>query len=245
LHPLPLIIGPWSRASTTSPFAWLFTWRILYPKMSVTTAVVSFQPDASNSSLPNIKGGIIFRQQNESTPIEIFVDITGLKPNETHGWHIHEAPVPSGPVNCTDTGPHFNPLRTPHGAPTNNASARHYGDLGNFKTDAEGRVRFNTTDSLVSLFGKYPVSGLAVVIHAKADDLGLVNNTGSIMHGNAGARRACGNILLGQVLGKDGNPIASNNTVMPNTATPFDDTPSSSAIAISSGIFSILTFLFL
>jgi superoxide dismutase, Cu-Zn family len=216
-----------------------------YHKMSITTAVVSFQPDAINSTLPNIKGGIIFRQQNESTPIEIIVDITGLKPNATHAWHIHQAPVPIGPVNCSDTGPHFNPMGTPHGAPTNGPTERHVGDLGNFQTDAEGRVRFNTTDSLVSLFGKFRVSGLAVVIHAKADDLGLVNNTASVMNGNAGARRACGNIMLGQVFGADGNPIESNNTVMPNTVAPYDDVPSSSAIGINSGILSMLTLLLL
>jgi Cu/Zn superoxide dismutase len=63
-----------------------------------------------------------------------------------------------------------------HGAPENNATFRHYGDLGNFKADASGTVSYTVTDSLASLYGNYSIAGLGLVIHALADDLGLVNN---------------------------------------------------------------------
>lgn len=48
------------------------------------------------------------------------------------------------------------------------------------------------SDHLLSLNGFGSVIGRAVVIHAKADDLGLGGTTASLTTGDAGARVACG-----------------------------------------------------
>lgn len=156
------------------------------------TALATIFPDANSSVLANIQGGIVFNHPSSTSNITIVVKLTGLVPNKTHGWHIHTSPVPIGPVNCLATAGHLNPLNATHGAPSNNATKRHVGDLGSFTTDANGNVSLTLTDPLISLFGDFPVTNRAVVIHALEDDLGLVNNTNSLITGNSGARLACG-----------------------------------------------------
>ncbi|KAJ3332355.1 Superoxide dismutase [Cu-Zn] [Kappamyces sp. JEL0680] len=85
-------------------------------------------------------------------------------------------------------------MNVSHGAPTD--AVRHFGDLGNFQANDKGEVHATVTDHLVTLFGQYNVSGLAVVIHANSDDLGKGNTTASLLNGNAGARVSCGNIKI-------------------------------------------------
>jgi Cu-Zn family superoxide dismutase len=158
------------------------------------TASVTLLPDF-NSSLTGFAGVAVFRQSVE-TPLEITLKLTGLNPNSEHGWHIHTAPVAAGNlVNCSTTGGHFNPKNATHGAPENDETKRHYGDLGNFITDASGSVDLKVTDKLASLFGNTSISGLGLVIHAKKDDLGLGEVPASLTTGDAGSRLACGNIV--------------------------------------------------
>lgn len=158
------------------------------------------------------------------------------------GWHIHGTPVPSGLVNCTKAGGHFNPLNATHGAPANDATKRHIGDLGNFQTDAQGNVKLDLSDKLVSLFGRNNVTGLAVVIHEKADDLGLGNNTASTQNGNAGARLACGNIMAGQVGGTYPDGYNAYGTTTASSAASTG-TQSSSAEGLNTWLISLLTIL--
>ncbi|KAJ6185522.1 hypothetical protein N7519_006823 [Penicillium mononematosum] len=91
---------------------------------------------------------------------------------------------------CTSAGPHFNPFGKTHGAPTD--SERHVGDLGNFKTDAEGNSNGSTQDQLIKLIGAESVLGRTLVVHAGTDDLGKGGNEESKKTGNAGPRPACG-----------------------------------------------------
>ena len=53
-----------------------------------------------------------------------------------------------------------NPHGKPHGAPTD--ADRHVGDLGNFKTDAEGNSTGNVQDKLVKLIGSESVLGVSL-----------------------------------------------------------------------------------
>jgi Cu-Zn family superoxide dismutase len=92
--------------------------------------------------------------------------------------------------NCTAAGLHFNPYNVNHGAP--DATERHVGDMGNFKSDKDGQVRTQFRDKLVSLYGKNNVFGRALVIHQLRDDLGLTDHPNSKTSGNSGSRISCG-----------------------------------------------------
>ncbi|KAK1140212.1 Superoxide dismutase [Cu-Zn] [Aspergillus melleus] len=84
----------------------------------------------------------------------------------------------------------LNPFGKPHGAPDD--SDRHVGDLGNFKTDAEGNAVGSKQDKLVKLIGSESVLGRTLVVHSGTDDLGRGGNEESKKTGNAGTRPACG-----------------------------------------------------
>ncbi|KAJ8106567.1 hypothetical protein OPT61_g9447 [Boeremia exigua] len=91
---------------------------------------------------------------------------------------------------CTSAGPHFNPHNKTHGAPGD--EERHVGDLGNFKTDAQGNAKGSVQDKLIKLIGSESVIGRTVVVHAGTDDLGKGGHEESKKTGNAGGRPACG-----------------------------------------------------
>ncbi|OUS44923.1 chloroplast Cu/Zn superoxide dismutase [Ostreococcus tauri] len=98
------------------------------------------------------------------------------------------------------TGPHFNPNKMDHGAPTD--AVRHAGDLGNVDASATG-CDFTIEDSQIPLSGANSIIGRAFVIHELEDDLGKGDSSEigtqgktSKTTGNAGARLACGVIAL-------------------------------------------------
>jgi len=129
-----------------------------------------------------VRGMVTFVRKGGATLVN--ANITGFKPNSTHGMHIHE----NGDCSARDAssaGAHFNPTSAEHGAPT--AAKHHGGDLGNVTADSKGQVytSFEITDGA---FGTGPDSiiGRALVVHADKDD--LTSQPG----GNAGARAACG-----------------------------------------------------
>ena len=152
-------------------------------------------PDFNSTSL-TVSASVVVIQPNASSPAEIELVVTGLPPNSTHGWHIHEFPVAEGEiVNCSTTGGHFNPLLSTHGDRTNDSTTRHVGDLGNFDTDNDGSAIIKISDTLVTLYGNLSVIGKSFVIHSGKDDLGLGSVPASLTTGNAGSRLACGNIV--------------------------------------------------
>ncbi|KAH0254916.1 hypothetical protein KCU71_g22255, partial [Aureobasidium melanogenum] len=83
-----------------------------------------------------------------------------------------------------------NPHGKTHGAPEDDE--RHVGDLGNFKTDAQGNSKGSVTDKLIKLIGPESVLGRTIVVHAGTDDLGKGGHEESKKTGNAGPRPACG-----------------------------------------------------
>jgi len=89
-----------------------------------------------------------------------------------------------------------NPFSKTHGAPSD--TERHVGDLGNFKTDAQGNAKGSVTDEQVKLIGPESVLGRTIVVHAGTDDLGKGGHEQSKTTGNAGARPACGVIGIAQ-----------------------------------------------
>jgi Cu-Zn family superoxide dismutase len=116
----------------------------------------------------------------------VTVNMTGFKPNTTHGLHIHE----SGDCTARDgssAGGHFNPTSSGHGGP--DGSSRHSGDLGNVTANAKGEIYSSFKIGDVA-FGTGPDSiiGRGLVVHADEDDLK------SQPAGNSGAPMACGMI---------------------------------------------------
>ncbi|OQV24306.1 putative Superoxide dismutase (Cu-Zn) [Hypsibius exemplaris] len=143
-----------------------------------------------------VQGVIIFtvvqaQQEGQGPPsVRVTGNITGLAPNSAHGFHIHQfGDVGNG---CAAAGPHFNPRGVSHGAPTDDESARHDGDLGNVFANQNGVVNLDATYDFLHLGGPGSVIGRSVVVHEKVDDLGQGGAADSKTTGNAGARLACG-----------------------------------------------------
>ena len=63
------------------------------------------------------------------------------------------AAAPSAPVN---------PFSKQHGAPSD--TERHVGDLGNFKTDAQGNAQGSIKDEHIKLYGKESVVGVSLTL---------------------------------------------------------------------------------
>ena len=145
-----------------------------------------------SNGMSNVMGTISFFQENQNTSILIGVSLQGLSPNTLHGWHVHANKISN--QNCTTAGGHFNPMNTSHGGPSD--EMRHFGDLGNLMSDSNGKVNAQITDTLVTLYGKYNVSGLGLVIHERFDDMGRGTADASKVNGNSGSRIACGNIVV-------------------------------------------------
>jgi Cu-Zn family superoxide dismutase len=114
----------------------------------------------------------------------VSVNMTGFKPNSTHGIHIHE----SGDCTARDAssaGGHFNPTSTEHGGP--NGASRHSGDLGNVAADSNGNIYSSFEVGEIAFgTGQDSIIGRGLIVHADRDDLK------SQPAGNAGARVACG-----------------------------------------------------
>lgn len=145
------------------------------PVTEIATAVV--HSTAGNEA----EGVVTFTQTNEGIRVEAAV--TGLEPESSHGFHIHQY-GDCRADNGTSAGGHFNPEDMPHGGPDD--MERHVGDLGNLQSDADGNATADFVDSKLQLSGVNTILGRGVVIHAGEDDLE------SQPTGDAGARLGCG-----------------------------------------------------
>jgi len=141
-----------------------------------------------------VKGTVTFEQSSESSPTTITWDISGNDANAERGIHVHV--FGDNTNGCLSAGGHFNPFGKDHGAPGD--EERHVGDLGNFKTDANGNSTGSTQDSLIKLIGAQSVIGRTVVVHGGTDDLGKGGHADSKKTGNAGSRPACGVIGIAE-----------------------------------------------
>jgi Cu-Zn family superoxide dismutase len=134
-------------------------------------------------SQSRVNGELHFRQQ--SNVVRIVGLVSGLTPG-LHGLHIHEVGDCSAD-DASSAGEHYATSETPHGAPTQVATDRHAGDLGNIIAGADGVAAIDLVDIGFSIgVGANSVLDRAIVIHSEADDLL------SQPSGNAGNRIACG-----------------------------------------------------
>uniref|UniRef100_A0A061S0X7 Cu/Zn superoxide dismutase n=1 Tax=Tetraselmis sp. GSL018 TaxID=582737 RepID=A0A061S0X7_9CHLO len=150
----------------------------------------AFATLGQNGTSSQVSGALSISSFDSSTTVLGIV--TGLEPGQ-HGFHIHESADFSD--GCDSTGGHWNPFNTDHGAPLNSINSKHLGDFGNIQADESGTALVNVSideDLLAELFRNESQSTRVFLVHEDPDDLGLGNNNGSALHGNAGPRLKCG-----------------------------------------------------
>lgn len=139
-----------------------------------------------------INGYVLFTESLENNCVIIDANISGLKKNSLHGFHIHESgDIRKGCHNTTCK--HFDPYNTNiHGGPESSKNMCHAGDFGNLETDNNGNAKMTLFSNLIKLRGtKANILGRMVIIHALEDDLGEGENYESKINGNSGPRIAC------------------------------------------------------
>lgn len=134
-----------------------------------------------------VKGVVYFTEDIKNNLVKIDVNISGLKKNATHGFHVHEAGDLTD--HCQTMCAHFNPYHKNHGCP--GKKVRHVGDLGNLETDGFGCAMYSFSDDAVKLRGKSNILGRGLIIHADPDDCGEGGFEDSLTTGHAGKRIAC------------------------------------------------------
>lgn len=155
--------------------------------------VATLQPTRDSSAA----GTVWFVQ--DGADLQVTARVTGLKPNQEHGFHVHE----KGDCSSGDgmsAGGHFNPTGKPHGPIT---AEHHAGDLPALKADASGRatLRMRLPGS-VTATGPESFAGKAVIVHAMPDDYTTQPT------GNSGARLACGVIASAPGQDASGRAVA-------------------------------------
>lgn len=150
-------------------------------------AIAEMKPTTSAAAANlNPTGRVKFTQIGASRVL-VEAQISGLKPNAEHGFHVHAVPDCSG--DGLKTGGHFNPDGHPHGDPGH--TLRHAGAMFNLKTDATGTgTTRQEVDTIVLTQGKYSIIGMPLITHRDPDDYV------SQPLGNAGPRVSCGIITL-------------------------------------------------
>ena len=136
----------------------------------------------------NISGTVHFVERDKY--IDIFLNLSGLKKNGLHGFHVHTYGDLSD--GCNSACAHFNPYKNTHGCP--GMKNRHVGDLGNIQSDMFGNAKYVFTDNVIKLSGECNIIGRMLIIHEDPDDCGQgrgANRAESLKTGNAGKRIAC------------------------------------------------------
>ena len=114
--------------------------------------------------------------------VHVSAEVSGLAPNQEHGFHVHE----KGDCSSGDgmsAGGHFNPDGKPHGPQT---GPHHAGDMPSLKADANGVAKASfVLDDVTVVAGAKSVVGRGLIVHKDPDDYKTQPT------GNAGARLAC------------------------------------------------------
>jgi Cu-Zn family superoxide dismutase len=148
------------------------------PEEETLQATAAVRPTTGSKAF----GEATFEQMGDK--VHVLVNAQGLKPNQAHGFHIHEVGDCSAPDAMSAKG-HFNPAGKPHGNPT--SAEHHAGDLPALQADKDGRAKLDTmVDGITLAPGPTSIIGRGLIIHADPDDYTTQPT------GNSGARIACG-----------------------------------------------------
>lgn len=156
------------------------------PIQTVTQAQATLNATKGHKAKGSVQFILVEGKEGEErgkTGIRILADISGLNPNQKHGFHIHEY----GDCSAEDgssAGAHFDPSGFLHGSP--DSATRHIGDLGNLEADANGVAHYDRIDKIISFQGANSIIGKSIIVHEREDDF-VTQPTG-----NAGGRIACG-----------------------------------------------------
>jgi len=144
--------------------------------MPKTSAVANLEPTTGNTA----KGTVTFTQDGDV--VHVRADLSGLKPDAEHGFHIHE----KGDCSSGDgmsTGGHFNPGAKPHGP---QGADHHAGDMPAVRADGYGNASAAFDLKGVSIGGgAADIVGKGLIVHRDPDDYKTQPT------GNAGPRIAC------------------------------------------------------
>ena len=142
-------------------------------------AVAELAPTKDSTAKGNVTFSVV------DGKVHVKGQVSGLKPNSEHGFHIHEKGDCSAP-NGDSAGGHFNPSKEDHG---NVATTPHHGgDIPNIKADAQGNAVVDAAVSTNVNIGEgndSDIIGRGLIVHADPDDYKTQPT------GNAGARLAC------------------------------------------------------
>ena len=140
------------------------------------SAVANLEPTTGNTA----KGTVSFTQHGDR--VRVSAQLSGLKPNGEHAFHVHE----KGDCSSGDgmsTGGHYNPAGKPHGPQD---AAHHAGDMPSLTADAYGNASTTFELSGVAIgSGAADLVGKGLIVHRDADDFKTQPT------GNAGPRIAC------------------------------------------------------
>jgi superoxide dismutase, Cu-Zn family len=141
-------------------------------------AVANLEPTKGNSA----RGTVSFTQHGDK--VRVSAQLSGLKPDSEHGFHVHE----KGDCSSGDgmsAGGHFNPAAKPHGD-YHAGGDRHAGDMPNVKADSYGNANATFETSGITIgSGAADIVGKGLIVHRDPDDYK------SQPAGNAGPRLAC------------------------------------------------------
>lgn len=140
------------------------------------SALAELAPTRGNTT----SGRVMFHASGHG--VFMHARVSGLKPNQAHGFHIHE----KGDCSSGDgmsTGGHFNPTGKPHGP---QHADHHAGDLPALQADANGVAELKVELHGLSIgSGATDIVGRGLIVHAQPDDYQTQPT------GNSGARIAC------------------------------------------------------
>ena len=149
--------------------------------VALAIGTIGLRAQMQHVDLKDAKGnsvGMAMISAGKPSGISITLDVKGLTPGD-HAIHLHATGVCEPPF--TSAGPHFNPGNKKHG--TQNPEGHHAGDMMNFTVAKDGTSKATINNAEVTMA---TVKGLALMIHAAADD--MKTDPG----GAAGDRIICG-----------------------------------------------------
>ena len=164
----------------------LFVLTRVHPRASAEETAAASAHATLQSEDPGVSGSVTITK--EAGGVKIVADVSGVKTDGKHGFHIHENGQCEHSDHFKSAGGHFNPAHVDHACPP--TDPRHAGDLGNIEITG-GKGHLELTSTQLSLDGPNTVVGKAFILHAAADDCKTQPT------GNAGDRLACGVVTMG------------------------------------------------